>query len=79
MTEVHTHDLLEHIASLRIASREQLGGGKVEDLLHAGLIRQVWIGNYTLTEAGHEARKETPVAAEVVKKRRGRKRKSEQP
>lgn len=65
----HTHDLLEHIDSLRIASREQIGGGETDDLLRAGLIHMVWIGSYALTEKGQEARKETPVAAETPKRR----------
>lgn len=69
-----THDLLTHIASLRIASREQIGGGEADDLLRAGLIRQLWIGSFVLTEKGEKARKETPVAAE---KRQRRPRKSD--
>lgn len=53
-----THDLLEHIRSLRIASRDEIGGGQADDLLRAGLICMVWIGNYTLTEKGEKARRE---------------------
>lgn len=74
--DTRTHDLLEHIASLRIASREQIGGGVADDLLHAGLIEQVWIDNYKLTAKGHEARKQSPDAAQ---KRARRPRKPKQP
>lgn len=64
-----THDALNHIASLRIASRDEIGGGQVDDLLHTGLIEQVWIGSYKLTEKGHEARKESPSAAKTRPRR----------
>lgn len=53
-----TFNSLEHIHSLRIATREQIGGGRADDLLRAGLIRLVWINGYALTKKGETARRE---------------------
>ena len=47
---------MNNIHSLGIASRDQVGGWQADTLLRQGLIHQVWIGNYALTEKGEQAR-----------------------
>ena len=50
--------LLEHIHSLGgIADREQIGNSMTDMLIRQGLLRQIWIGAYALTEAGEEWRR----------------------
>ena len=56
--ETNLQMLLQHIHSLGIVSRDQIGGGEADDLLRMGLIRKVWIGSYALTEAGRKRLRE---------------------
>ena len=50
-----TRVLLKHIQSLGgVASREEVGSGAADTLIHEGLLQQVWIGSYALTEAGEQ-------------------------
>ena len=48
--------LLKHIHSLRgVATVDEIGGmSAVDKLLKQGLIRQVWISNYALTDKGKQ-------------------------
>lgn len=50
-------ELLNHIHSLGVVSDNQLTRGDIATLLNRGWIHQVWIGNYSLTSAGKDARK----------------------
>lgn len=49
--------MLNHIASLHVASRAQIGKANVKSLLAQGYIEQTWVGNYKLTEAGERRRR----------------------
>lgn len=50
-------DVLAHIHSLGVASHKEIGSGYILALWNKGLIEQVWVGNYALTEAGEQARR----------------------
>jgi len=52
--------LLNHIHSLGVIDDKGLRRGALKMLLKQGLVRQVWIGNYTLTEEGQRVRKLSP-------------------
>ena len=57
LTTEKTADVLAHIHSLGVASHEEIGRGYILALWHKGLIEQVWVGSYALTEAGEQARR----------------------
>ena len=54
---VNISNLLNHIHSLGVVSANNMRPIAIKRLLELGLIRQVWIGNYTLTEEGQRIRK----------------------
>ena len=46
--------VLQHIQSLGYATVEQIGQGRVLQLVKDGLIEQIWINTYALTETGEK-------------------------
>lgn len=55
---VNIANLLNHIRSLGVVSANNMRPTAIKRLLELGFIRQVWIGNYALTEEGERARKQ---------------------